>query len=294
MTNQNLPLILVTGANGQLGSELKLLAAEAPYQFLFTDIDELNLVDSQLVHAYFEKHKIDFCINCAAYTAVDKAEEDIKTARLINADAVKNLAEACLQHNALFLHISTDFVFDGTSSVPLRESDLPNPVNAYGITKLEGEKLALANCPTTIIIRTSWLYSSFGNNFVKTMLRLAETRSELIVIFDQVGTPTYARDLARTLICIIDQCGERNVKDLYGIYHYSNEGVASWYDFAQAIFSEVGRDILVKPVLTSGYPTPAIRPHFLVMDKGKIKDTFNLSIPHWRTSLKDCLAKLAE
>jgi dTDP-4-dehydrorhamnose reductase len=286
------PTILVTGANGQLGSELRLITVESPYNFVFTDIEELDLTRKDEVFEYFKGRNIDFCINCAAYTAVDRAESDPDLAFKINALAVENLALACESYRTTLIHISTDFVFDGQVCRPLTEIDEPKPISIYGQTKLEGERLALATCLRTIIIRTSWLYSIFGNNFVKTMLRLAETRQELNVIFDQAGTPTYAADLAKLIIVILDKGVADGLMDKYGIYHYSNEGMASWYDFTKAIFEEKKLQIRVNPILTSGYPLPARRPHFSVMDKSKIKTAFGIEIPHWRESLRGCLSKM--
>jgi dTDP-4-dehydrorhamnose reductase len=284
--------ILVTGANGQLGSELRLLSPETPYHFLFTDIEELDLTRKDQLFEYFNGRNIDFCVNCAAYTAVDKAESDRDLAYKINALAVENLALACEANETTLIHISTDFVFDGQAFRPLTETDEPSPVSIYGQTKLEGERLALAACSRAIIIRTSWLYSTIGNNFVKTMLRLAETRQELNVIFDQAGTPTYAADLAKLIVVIINKGVADGLMDKYGIYHYSNEGMASWYDFTKAIFEEKKVQISVNPILTSGYPLPAKRPHFSVMDKSKIKTAFRINIPHWRESLRVCLSKM--
>jgi dTDP-4-dehydrorhamnose reductase len=286
------PTILVTGANGQLGSELRLITVESPYNFVFTDIEELDLTRKDEVFEYFKGRNIDFCINCAAYTAVDRAESDPDLALKINALAVENLALACESYRTTLIHISTDFVFDGQAFRPLTEIDEPNPISIYGQTKLEGERLALAVCSQTIIIRTSWLYSIYGNNFLKTMLRLAETRSELNVVFDQVGTPTYAADLAKLIIVIIAEGVADGLMDKYGIYHYSNEGIASWYDFSKAIFEEKKMQIRVNPILTSGYPLPAKRPHFSVMDKSKIKTAFRIEIPHWRESFRVCLSKM--
>jgi dTDP-4-dehydrorhamnose reductase len=286
------PTILVTGANGQLGSELRLITVESPYNFVFTDIEELDLTRKDEVFEYFKGRNIDFCINCAAYTAVDRAESDPDLAFKINALAVENLALACESYRTTLIHISTDFVFDGQAFRPLTEIDEPNPISIYGQTKLEGERLALAVCSQTIIIRTSWLYSIYGNNFLKTMLRLAETRSELNVVFDQVGTPTYAADLAKLIIVIIAEGVADGLMDKYGIYHYSNEGIASWYDFSKAIFEEKKMQIRVNPILTSGYPLPAKRPHFSVMDKSKIKTAFRIEIPHWRESFRVCLSKM--
>jgi len=290
--NINRSSILVTGANGQLGSELRQLSAELPYDFNFTDVEELDLTKKDVVFEYFKVRNIDFCINCAAYTAVDKAEGDLDMAYKINASAVENLALACEANETTLIHISTDFVFDGHFFRPITEMDEPNPISVYGQTKLEGERLAQVACSRTIIIRTSWLYSTFGNNFVKTMLRLAETQRELNVINDQAGTPTYAADLAELIIRMIEIGVADGLVDKFGIYHYSNEGVASWYDFAYAIFEESNVRIKVNPILNSGYPTPAKRPHFSVMDKSKIKSVFRIDIPHWRESLRVCLSKM--
>ncbi len=286
------PTILVTGANGQLGSELRMLSAESPYHFIFTDVDDLDLTQRESVLAFFKERKIDYCINCAAYTAVDKAEADSDLAFKINVLAVENLAMACEQSETVLIHISTDFVFDGRSYLPITETDEPCPISIYGQTKLEGERQALTTCTRTIVIRTSWLYSTFGNNFVKTMLRIAETRQEVNVVFDQIGTPTYAADLAKVMIGMIDFGVAGGLIEKLGIYHYSNEGVASWYDFATAVFEEKYVQIKVNPILTSGYPLPAKRPHFSVLDKTKIKSVFGISIPHWRASLRICLSKM--
>jgi len=288
----NQSTILITGANGQLGSELRLLSVELSHNFIFTDIEELDLTRKDEVFEYFKGRNIDFCINCAAYTAVDKAEAESDLANKINALAVENLALACEANETTLIHISTDFVFDGHFFRPIIEMDEPNPISVYGQTKLEGERLAQVACTRTIIIRTSWLYSTFGSNFVKTMLCLAETRHELNVIFDQVGTPTYAADLALLIIRMIEIGSAEGLLDKFGIYHYSNEGLASWYDFAKAIFEESNVQIKVNPILTSGYPTPAKRPHFSVMDKSKIKSDFGIDIPHWRDSLRVCLSKM--
>ena len=289
MKNRSASTILVTGANGQLGSELRLLAPSSDMEFIFTDIGELDLTDTGAVHDFFNSHKIDFCINCAAYTAVDKAEDDKEMAEAINVGTVRNLARACSLHGSTLVHISTDFVFDGKAWVPYTEEDLPNPVSVYGQTKLYGEQAALGENPQTIIIRTSWLYSTFGNNFVKTMLRLGKERNELSVISDQIGTPTYAADLALAIMHIINELPEKENHEKRGIFHYSDEGVASWYDFAKAIFDIESIEIDLKPIGTADYPTPAKRPHYSVMNKSKIKNTFGLAIPYWRDSLKKCL-----
>jgi len=284
--------ILVTGANGQLGSELKVIATYEPYDFIFTDVEELNLTKAEAVNSFFNTQKIDYCINCAAYTAVDKAEKDVTAARAINVEAVQNLAEACIINNTKLFHISTDFVFRGDTFKPINEELKPDPISVYGFTKLEGENLALRSNPKTVVIRTSWLYSSFGNNFVKTMIRLSKEHDELGVVFDQIGTPTYAGDLAKAILKIIKNADDLDLEDKYGLYHYSNEGVASWYDFAKAIFDIKKMDVVVKPLKTEEYPTPARRPHYVLLDKKKIKDNFRLEIPYWRHSLKLCLELL--
>ena len=281
--------ILVTGSNGQLGSELNIISAYESYDFIFTDIEDLNLTDGAEVNSFFNTHKIDFCINCAAYTAVDNAEKNIESARAVNVDAVQNIAEACTINNTYLIHISTDFVFRGNGFLPLTESAKPDPVSVYGFTKLEGENIALKTNPRTLIIRTSWLYSSFGNNFVKTMIRLGKEREELGVIIDQIGTPTYAGDLAKAIMEIIKNSDQYDLEQNCGLYHYSNEGVASWFDFAQAIFDLKSIKVNLKPLKTTEYPTPAKRPHYSLMDKSKIKNTFNLTIPYWRESLMNCL-----
>jgi dTDP-4-dehydrorhamnose reductase len=290
MSNQSgKTTILVTGANGQLGSELNIISAYEPYHFIFTDIEELNLTDGSEVNSFFNTHKIDYCINCAAYTAVDNAEKNIEAARAVNVDAVQYLAEACTINNTFLIHISTDFVFRGNAFLPITEEAKPDPVSVYGFTKLESENIAMKTNHKTLIIRTSWLYSSFGNNFMKTMIRLGKEREELGVVVDQIGTPTYAGDLAKAIIEIIKNSDQLDLDQNCGIYHYSNEGVASWYDFAKAIFDLKSIDVNLKPLKTTEFPTPAKRPQFSLMDKSKIKKTFNLIIPYWRDSLKLCL-----
>ncbi|MEQ8881763.1 MAG: dTDP-4-dehydrorhamnose reductase [Cyclobacteriaceae bacterium] len=284
----NTKTILVTGSKGQLGNELQELAGSMKdAEFHFVDIEELDITDSQQVRIFFDEVKPTHCINCAAYTAVDKAESDRELCDLINVAGVENLASASKVHDAILYHISTDFVFNGHASQPLTEDQETDPVCYYGESKLNGEKKVAQVTEKHYIIRTSWLYSSFGNNFVKTMLRLGETKPELGVIFDQVGTPTYAKDLAESILKMIEA-----PEDHFGTYHYSNEGVASWYDFTKAIFEYENITIPVKPIPTTAYPTPAKRPHFSVMDKQKIKNNFNLTIPHWRESLKACLVRL--
>ena len=285
--------ILVTGYKGQLGSEIQKLAPETDHDFIFTDIDELDICNETEVDNFFNKNDPDLVINCAAYTAVDKAESEIDKALLLNATAPRILAENCRNRQAILFHISTDFVFSGQNCTPYTEQDPTAPVNVYGQTKLEGENQILKENPRSIIFRTSWLYSSFGNNFVKTMLRLAKERDKLNVIYDQVGTPTYANDLARSIIQILDYFSSKPVREgLWGIYHYSNEGVASWYDFACEIFENQNLTMEVTPVRSREYPTPAARPFFSVLDKYKFKSTFNQVIPHWKESLKKCLELL--
>lgn len=281
--------ILVTGSNGQVGNELQSLAKTYPnFSFVFVDKDDLDIGDKDAVLAFFEAQTFDYCINCAAYTAVDKAESDTETARLVNALGPQYIALACQKHQTRLVQISTDYVYHNNQNFPFKESDATSPQSVYGRTKLEGEQLASDNNPETLIIRTSWVYSSFGNNFVKTMIRLGNDRDELSIIFDQIGSPTYARDLAKAILDIVQQ----NPSDFKGIYHYSNEGVCSWFDFAQAIFELEGIDCKTSPIETKDYPTPAKRPHFSLLNKNKIKTTFALEIPYWRDSLKTCLELL--
>lgn len=282
--------ILVTGSGGQLGSELQILSEKNPaLEFTFTDVADLDITRKENVMSFFRLHKFDFCVNCAAYTAVDKAEEDREKCDLINITGVANLAEACQALGAALIHISTDFVFDGTAYRPLREEDGTNPVSYYGLSKLKGEQAVQQILNSHIIIRTSWLHSAFGGNFVKTMLQLAKTKTELNVIADQVGSPTYARDLAQTVITIIEK-----ENPTFGLYHYSNEGTASWYDLAVAVFEYADIAIKVNPIRTEQYPTPAKRPHYSIMDKAKIKSAFGVEIPHWRQSLSECLGAIRQ
>jgi len=280
--------ILVTGSNGQLGSEIKSLSKNYPYKFFFTDKNELDISKKEDVSKFIEENNIDLIINCAAYTAVDKAEEEQELADLINYKAVKYLAKIAKDNNIVLIHISTDYVFDGKNYRPYKEDDKTNPQGVYGLTKLKGEKAFIEEGANGIIIRASWVYSSFGHNFVKTMLRLKD-KKELSVVFDQVGTPTYAKDLARVILEII----KNELNKLKGkkaeIYHYSNEGVCSWYDFAKAIFEIKNIHINVNPIETKDYPTPAKRPHYSVLNKSKIKNEFNIKIPYWRESLEKML-----
>tara|TARA_B110000238_G_scaffold201135_1_gene255103 strand:- start:1180 stop:2037 length:858 start_codon:yes stop_codon:yes gene_type:complete len=282
--------ILVTGSNGQLGSELTQLSkVYTAYHFHFTDYEELDITNHAAVDTFVKVANISIIINCAAHTAVDKAETDIEMATKLNHLAVENFAKIAKENSIQFIHISTDYVFDGTNHIPYTENDKTNPQSVYGSTKLAGEiALQKINPANSIIIRASWVYSSFGNNFVKTMLRLANERKELGVIVDQIGTPTYARDLAKALLEIIPKLNTKTVE----VYHFSNKGVCSWYDFAKAIFDLKEIDIQVNAIETSQYPTAAKRPFYSVLNKNKIEDTFQIEIANWRDSLKECLQKL--
>ena len=287
--------ILVTGAYGQLGSEIKLLQENYPqWNFFFTDVDSFDITNEPAVQDFFSENKFDFVVNCAAYTAVDNAESDEETAHLVNAVAPKILARQANVSGVKLIHVSTDYVFAGDACTPYTETDKTNPQGAYGRTKLEGEKNVFAENSDAVIIRTSWLYSTFGNNFVKTMLRLGKERGELNVVFDQVGSPTYAADLAKAILAIIDNSAKNEKNFVPGIYHFSNEGVASWFDFAREIFDSAEIECNVKPVLSDQFPTPTKRPHYSVLDKTKIKSTFGISIPYWRDSLKLCLQRISE
>lgn len=273
--------ILVTGGNGQLGCALRLASAESRHRYIFTDIDELDITSATAVEEFFCHEKVDVVVNCAAYTAVDLAEDNEEQADLINHKAVALLAEACLRHNATLIHISTDYIFSGKADKPYNENAEPAPLNAYGRTKLAGERaIAEAGCKS-IILRTSWLYSEYGKNFVKTMRELTAARSEIRVVSDQIGTPTYAGDLAEAITYIINS----GQLDKCGIYNYSNEGVCSWYDFACEIVRLSGNNCEVRPCATADYPTKARRPQYSVLDKSKIIATFNLTIPKWKESL---------
>jgi len=279
--------IIVFGASGQLGHCIKNLAEQKGVNIIFPDESEANILDTDALNKVFEKHKPAYAINCAAYTAVDKAEADVEPASRVNVTGAENLAVLCRKYNVILIHISTDFVFKGDKATPRVESDEANPISVYGQTKLDGEKAVAAILPQHFIIRTGWLYSEYGNNFVKTMLKLGAERDELKIIADQVGTPTYAIDLAGIILHII----EVNSK-AYGTYHYSNEGVTSWFDFARAIFDISATKVKAIPIRTDEYPTKATRPAYSVMDKSKIKQTFNIEIPYWRDSLITCLGRL--
>lgn len=277
--------ILITGCNGQLGNELQLLEKNySEHTFFNTDVHELDITNAEAIDKFISSNNIDIIINCAAYTAVDKAESNKELCQVLNADAPAYLAKAISKRNGWMIQVSTDYVFDGTKNTPYVETDSPCPNSVYGSTKLDGEKAVEQACKNTMIIRTAWLYSSFGNNFVKTMMRLGKEKEELNVIFDQIGTPTYARDLAIAIMTAV----EKGI--VPGIYHFSNEGVISWYDFTKAIHRLSGiTSCHVRPIHTEEYPTAATRPHYSVLDKTKIKKTYGIEIPYWEDSLAECI-----
>lgn len=282
--------ILITGATGQLGAEIQTLSSSySNYTFLFTTKKELDISNEIALNQFCTHHKINVIINCAAYTAVDKAENEPTLANIVNHIAVRNLAIQAKEKNIKLIHVSTDYVFNGENFKPYLEDDIPNPQNYYGKVKLAGEEaIKEVNPKDSIIIRTSWLYSSHGNNFVKTMLRLGKEKDSLSVVFDQIGTPTYAGDLAKAILDIVPNITNYHVK----IYHYSNEGVLSWYDFAKEIMKMAKLTCKILPIETKDYPTPAKRPHYSVLNKNKIKDDFGLQIPYWKDSLSICLKKM--
>lgn len=283
--------ILVTGANGQLGNEFRKIApASSRYHFIFTDIDELDIIDIKAVTEFFSAYSLDCVINCAGYTAVDRAETEREKTMEANALAVKNLARACTGQNALLVHISTDYVFDGHSYCPYRETDRENPLSWYGVTKLEGERQVLMHAGSALIIRTSWLYSSSGTNFLRTILHKGRQQEELRVVSDQVGTPTHAADLAGAILSLLPKYSANEKR----IYHYSSEGVCSWYDFAKEIMEMAGISCRIVPIPTSEWPTAARRPFYSVLDKGKIKRDFGVEIPYWKESLKRCVEGLKD
>ena len=277
--------ILITGCNGQLGNELQLLEKNySEYTFFNTDVHELDITNAEAIDKFVSSNNIDIIINCAAYTAVDKAESNKELCQILNAQAPAYLAEAISKRNGWMIQVSTDYVFDGTKNTPYVETDSPCPNSVYGNTKLDGERAVVQACKNTMIIRTAWLYSSLGNNFVKTMMRLGKEKEELNVIFDQIGTPTYARDLAAAIMTAI----KKGI--VPGIYHFSDEGVISWYDFTKAIHRLSGiTSCHVRPIHTEEYPTAATRPHYSVLDKTKIKKTYGIEIPYWEDSLAECI-----
>ncbi len=283
--------ILITGANGQLGSEIKELSQDYNYNFFFASKNDLDISNKKDLVNFIEKNKINTIINCAAYTAVDKAEDDKENADKINHLAVKYLAQISKDKNIKLIHISTDYVFDGENYKPYIEEDKTNPQGIYGKTKLDGENaIRQINPPNSVIIRTSWVYSYYRNNFVKTMLRLGKEKETLGVIFDQIGSPTYAKDLACTILDILPKVNNTKVE----ILNYSNEGVLSWFDFAKEIMKMAKLDCKIKPIETSEYPTPAKRPHFSLLNKSKIKNMFDIEVPYWKDGLDDCLKRLEE
>jgi len=283
--------ILVTGSKGQLASEIKTLSISYSYNFFFTNREELDIINFRNIEKYIKEYNIDIIINCAAYTSVDKAETQIELSNKINNLAVNNLAQISKEKNIKLIHISTDYVFDGKNFKPYIETDYTSPQCVYGQTKLNGEKaIQKINPKNSIIIRTSWVYSSFGNNFVKTIILLGKNKDNLGIIFDQVGTPTYARDLAQIILDILPKIDNKGVE----IYHYSNEGVVSWYDFAKEIMHMTKLDCIINPIETIDYPTPAKRPYYSLLNKNKIKKEFNISIPYWKDSLSSCLEVLGE
>jgi dTDP-4-dehydrorhamnose reductase len=287
--------LLITGAYGQLGNEIKQLAENYPeWEFIFTDADTLDITDGNAVIKFLNETSPDCVINCAAYTAVDKAENHIEAAGRLNAIAPGILANVAKRISAKMIHISTDYVFDGKAFLPLTESDEVNPTGVYGKSKLAGEQNCMKENRDSIIIRTSWLYSTFGNNFVKTMLKYGRERESLKVVYDQVGTPTYAADLAGAILHIVQTSEKEPEKFIPGIYHYSNEGVTSWYDFSKAIFEISGINCKVHPILSEEFPLPTKRPEYSVLNKSKIKNNFGIHIPYWRDSLKVCISKMGK
>ena len=277
--------ILITGSHGQLGNEMQQAALQfSGFNFIYTDIDELDICDKTALNSFVKENKVYFIVNCAAYTAVDKAEDDVELCYKINSEAVQNIGEVAKENNIKVIHISTDYVFDGTNCIPYTEVEPVCPATVYGKSKLAGEQALIEICPDSMIIRTSWLYSSFGNNFVKTMLKLGKERESLNVIFDQVGTPTYAADLAQTILKVIS-----NNVFVPGIYHFSDEGVCSWYDFTKTIHRIAGITCDVQPIESKDFPVRTPRPHYSVLNKAKIKKTYSITIPHWEESLEKCI-----
>ena len=289
------PKIIVTGANGQLGKELRELASSYPqFQFFFLSREDMPIHQFELVRNFFSTLKPAYCINCAAYTAVDKAESEKELAFLINGEAVGVLAAVCGELGAKFIHISTDYVFNGEGTYPYTENFPPDPINAYGASKLEGEKQTLQLNADSVVVRTSWVYSSFGKNFVKTMIRLMNEKDSISVVNDQIGSPTYAADLAAAILLIIDSTQSGMGKWIPGIYNYSNEGIISWFEFAEEIKKIINCPCEVKPIPTSSYPTPAKRPLYSVLDKTKIQETFGIQLKDWKESLASCIEKIID
>ena len=285
--------VLITGSNGQLGSEIKELASDYEnLECVFKDLPELDICDAEVLNTFIIDQHINAVINCAGYTAVDKAEEEALIAQKVNSEGVLNLANALKKVDGKLIHISTDYVFDGNHSQPYKESDPVSPIGVYGETKRAGELAVLNGSIDAIVIRTSWLYSVYGNNFVKTMLRLGNEKKSIQVVSDQKGTPTFAKDLAKTCLDILSDASSTNLSKKGSLYHYSNEGVTSWYNFATAIMEIGNIDCKVIPIETKDYPTQARRPMYSVLDKSKIKSDFKVTIPHWRDSLTNCIKKI--
>ncbi len=287
--------VLVIGSDGQLGSEIKELVSNySKLEFVFKDLPDLDICDADLLNSFIKENNINAVINCAAYTAVDKAEQNFEISEQVNSGGVKNLTNALEKVDGKLIHISTDYVFDGSNSEPYKESDPVNPLGAYGKTKRDGELFVINSTIDSIVIRTSWLYSSFGNNFVKTMYKLGSEKNSLNVISDQIGTPTYARDLAKVCMDIISTLDSEKISNKGKVYHYSNEGVASWYDFACSVIELSESKCKVKAIQTTDYLTVAKRPHYSVLNKTKIKNDFKVDIPYWKESLKECINKLKQ
>jgi dTDP-4-dehydrorhamnose reductase len=290
------PTILIIGAAGQVGNEFRFLSFTHPqFRFMFADVvDGFDITKAQQTMNLLKRETPQYVVNCAAYTAVDRAETDAKLATKINVNGARNLAKACQAIGATFIHLSTDYVYHNNQNTPFKEGDKTSPKGVYAKTKLRGDNAALKFCDRTMILRTSWVYGSFGHNFVKTMLRLGAERTDLSVVFDQIGTPTYARDIAKTVLTILQKVENQEVTAdvLRGVYHFSNEGVTSWYDFTAAIFEMRQLTCRLHAIESSQYPTPVERPPFSVLNKSKIKNTFNIIIPHWRDSLAACLKEL--
>lgn len=282
--------VLVTGANGQLGNEMRLMAQNSSYHYIFTDVEELDITDFNAILQTVKEKEIQIIVNCAAYTNVDKAENDFDIANALNNIAVGRLANVAKAQNATLIHISTDYVFNGNNHIPYTEDDITDPIGVYGKTKLAGEETIKKVGCNYIILRTTWLYSKWGNNFVKTMQKLTLEKDSLSVIFDQIGSPTYAKDLAHAISLII----ERNMLNQQGIYHYSNEGVCSWFDFAKEICELSGHNCNITPIHSQEYPSKVTRPHYSVLDKTKFKETFGIPVPYWKDSLKKCINELKE
>jgi dTDP-4-dehydrorhamnose reductase len=287
------PKIFVTGANGQLGKELKQISSQYPqFEFIFLSKEDLPIHHFEIVRAYLKVHKPFYLINCAAYTAVDRAEQEKDLAMQVNGEAPGVLAAGCNENGCRFIHISTDYVFDGTATQPYKEEAITNPQSVYGLSKLEGEKQILQFNPSAIIIRTSWVYSEFGKNFVKTMMKLMSEKNEINVVSDQLGSPTYAADLAEVILQIIQELTHYSSLTHGGIYHFSNDGAISWYDFAVEIKRLIGADCKVNPIPTTAYPTPAKRPAYSVLDKTKIQNQFGIPLKDWKNSLAVCVEKI--